>query len=302
MEKTSNQAPAGTATRYAYFPGCSLHGTAVEYASSALAVAESLGVELVEIPNWTCCGSTPAHLTDELLAAPLPVKNILEAQKIADEIALCCAACYSRFRIANKHIREKEDIRTQVNEVLEAEYDGSMKIRHFLDILMNDIGLEQIKAKVQKSLNGLKVACYYGCLLTRPPKIVAFDDPEDPTCIDELMETVGASTIPWPFKTDCCGASFSLTKTEIVLKLSYDILAQARKRGAEALVCACPLCHANLDMRQEDIEKEYGTTFGMPVFYFTQLLGLALGVDEAALGLKKTMVSPMGLLREKGLV
>ncbi|MFH1007321.1 MAG: CoB--CoM heterodisulfide reductase iron-sulfur subunit B family protein [Candidatus Latescibacterota bacterium] len=287
---------------YAYFPGCSLHGTAVEYDESARAVAGSLGIDLVEIPDWTCCGSTPAHLTDDLLAVALPVKNILRAKEVSDQIAVCCAACYSRFKFANKHVQEKEDIRTQVGEVLGAEYSGDMRVRHFLDILINDVGLEKVAESVKRNLGGLKVACYYGCLLTRPPKVAEFDDPEDPTSLDNLMKTLGAEPISWPCKTECCGATFSLTKTDIVLKLSHDILAQAKKRGAEAIVLACPLCQANLDMRQSDINKRYGVEFDLPIFYFTQLLGLALGLDGADLGLKRAMVNPMNILKEKELV
>ena len=288
--------------KYAYYPGCSLHGTAVDYAESARAVAGSLGIDLTEIPGWTCCGSTPAHLTDDLLAVALPVKNILRAREISDQIAVCCAACYSRFKFANKHVKEREDIRSQVGEVLGVEYSGDMKVRHFLDILIHDVGLEKVAEGVKRNLGGLRVACYYGCLLTRPPKVAEFDDPEDPTSLDNLMETLGAEPVSWPYKTECCGATFSLTKTDIVLKLSHDILAQAEKRGAEAIVLACPLCQANLDMRQGDINKQYGVEFDLPIFYFTQLLGLALGLDGASLGLQRAMVSPMRLLKEKELV
>ena len=288
--------------KYAYFPGCSLHGTAVDYNESARAVAGHLGVELVEIPNWTCCGSTPAHLTDDLLAVSLPVKNILQAREISDQIALCCAACYSRFKFANKYVQERADIGSQVGEVLGVAYSGDMKVRHLLDILIHDVGLEKIKEGVKKHLGGLKVACYYGCLLTRPPKVAEFDDPEDPTSLDTMMETLGAEPIWWPYKTECCGATFSLTRTDIVLKLSHDILAQAEKRGAEAIVLACPLCQANLDMRQGDINKRYGVKFDLPIFYFTQFLGLALGLDGTELGLQRAMISPMRLLKEKALV
>ena len=261
-----------------------------------------MGIQLIEIPDWTCCGSTPAHLSDDLLAVSLPVKNILRAKEIADEIAVCCAACYSRFKFANKHITDREDIRKQVTDILGAEYSGDTKVKHLLDILLNDVGLDRIKERVKKDLKGLKVACYYGCLLTRPPKVVEFDDPEDPTSLDTLMEALGAEPIPWPHKTECCGATFSLTKTDIVLELSHQILAQAEKRGAEAIVLACPLCQANLDMRQDDINKRYRVKFHLPIFYFTQLLGLGLGLDYDKLGLQRTMVSPRKLLKEKGLV
>jgi heterodisulfide reductase subunit B len=285
---------------YAYYPGCSLHATAVDYDESTRAVAGALGIELVEVPNWSCCGSTPAHCTDQLLATALPAKNLLAARTVADEMVVCCSACFSRFKFAQKHLEEKQVLRGQVSEMLPVEEVLEVKVRHLLDVLAQDIGTERIAEAKQRDL-GLKVACYYGCLLTRPPKVTEFDDPEDPTSMDDLLAAAGFETTPWPFKTECCGATFSLTRTEIVLRLVGEILQMAREAEADCIAVACPLCHANLDMRQSDVEKRFRAEYRIPVFYFTQLLGMAFGLGSKELGVGRAMVSSKELLVAKGI-
>jgi heterodisulfide reductase subunit B len=260
-----------------------------------------LGIELEEIPDWVCCGATPTHVTDHLLSIALPVKTLLQARKMGLGVLTCCAACFSRLKVANKIMREDEWHRERVNEIVEDKYEGEVEVRHILDILVNEYGLDKIKESVKGGLGGLKIASYYGCLLTRPPEVTKFDDCENPTSMDRLMETLGAQPVSWPYKTECCGAGLSLTRTEIVLKLSYDILRMARDEGAECFAVACPLCQSNLDMRQMQVEKKYEEEFCLPVFYFTQLTGLALGIEPGELGLNKLMVDPMKLLKEKGL-
>ncbi len=284
---------------YAYYPGCSLHATGVDYDESTRAVAAALGIELIEVPNWSCCGSTPAHSTDQLLATALPLKNLLAAKTVSDQMVVCCSACFSRFKFAQKHIEEKEDLRAQVAEILPLEQMGDIKVRHFLDVLVQDVGMEKIAEAKRRDLD-LKVVCYYGCLLTRPPKVTELDDAEDPQFMDELLTAAGMKTIPWPFKTECCGATFSLTRTEIVLRLVAEILQMAQEVGADCISVACPLCHANLDLRQSDVEKEFGVEYRIPVFYFTQLLGMALGLESKELGIGRAMVSPKELLAAKG--
>ena len=286
--------------KYAYFPGCSLHSTAKEYDISSRAVASALGIELVEIPDWVCCGATPAHLTLHLLSLALPVKNLLAAKKLGNyEVATCCAACFSRLKIANKFMESDPEHREKVEEIVGAKYSGEVKVRHFLDILVNVFGLKNISERVTKKISGLKVACYYGCLLTRPPEVMQLDDPEEPHLIDDLMKVIGVEPVEWPYKTECCGASFSLTKTDIVLKLSADILQMAADAGAQAIVVACPLCQSNLDLRQAMINKKYKKNFNMPILYFTQLVGLALVIEARKLGLEKHIVNPIPLLKEK---
>ncbi|MCE5198436.1 MAG: CoB--CoM heterodisulfide reductase iron-sulfur subunit B family protein [Armatimonadota bacterium] len=282
--------------KYAFFPGCSMESTAGDFRMSTLAVAEALGVELEEIPDWSCCGSTPAHATDSLLAASLPARNLAIAQDMGKDVVVCCASCYSRLASANVALAENADLRAQVAEITGREYAGGLKIRHFLQVLNEDIGLSEIKDSVVKSLSGLKVACYYGCLLTRPKELSILNDPEDPQLMDNIMAAAGAEPVEWPYKTECCGASFSITRTETVERLSGDILRMAKQSGADCIVAACPLCQSNLDLRQADVEKATGEKIGLPVFYFTQLLGHALGIPDAALGINKLMVDPSAIL------
>ena len=286
--------------KYAYYPGCSLHATAVDYNESTLAVAAALGIELVEVPKWSCCGSTPAHCTDELLATALAAKNLLAAKTIAEEMIVCCSACFSRFKFAQKHIEEKEDVRLQLAKIMPIEEALEVKTRHFIDVLANDVGSEKVAEAKQCDL-GLKVACYYGCLLNRPPKVTELDDPEDPRFMDDLLTAAGMETIPWPCKTDCCGATFSLTRVEIVLRLTADILQMAKELGADCISVACPLCQTNLDLRQRDIEKKFDIEIGIPIFYFTQLLGMAFGLNAKQLGIRRAMVSSRKLLAAKGI-
>jgi heterodisulfide reductase subunit B len=286
--------------KYAYYPGCSLEGTAIDYHESTMCIADALGIELVEVPNWSCCGSTPAHCTDELLAAALPAKNLIAAKEVADEMLVCCSACFSRFKFAQKHIEEKQNIRTEISKMVSVEDVQSVNVRHFIDVLMHDVGLEKI-AEARKNDVGLKVACYYGCLLTRPPKVTNFDDPEEPRFMDELLTAAGMEAVDWSHKTECCGASFALTRTEIVLRLTADILQMAKEAGADCISVACPLCHANLDMRQEDIARKLGIKYKFPVFYFTQLLGMAFGLEHVKLGIGRSIVSCKELLTSKGI-
>jgi heterodisulfide reductase subunit B len=283
---------------YVFYPGCSLESTAKEYAFSTRAVCRALGLDIPDLADWTCCGSTAAHQTDPLLALALPAKNLAAAS--GNTVAVACAACYSRLKLANHEIAGSAQSRAEVAEALGAPYDGSTPVKHLLEILRDDVGMAAITDRVAKPLSGLRVAAYYGCLLLRPPAVMRFDDAENPTLLDKLMAAAGAEPVEWPAKTDCCGASYSITKTEIVLRLSRGILTMARDAGADCIVTACPLCQLNLDMRQRDIEKKQHELFGLPVFYFTQLLGLALGLPSNDLGLRSLLVDPMPLLSRRG--
>lgn len=288
--------------KYAYYPGCSAHGTAIEYGMSTDAVASALGIELSEIPDWVCCGATSAHTTNEMLAIALPAMDLLAADKMGHDLAVICAACFNRLKTASHEIKEKPEKLAELKDVLKELPSNNIKIKHLIEILVNDFGIAELEKRVKKKLEGLKVACYYGCLLTRPPKIMQFDDAEEPVMMDRLMKAIGAEPVEWQFKTECCGGSFTITKTDIVLKLSNDILAMARDAGAECFATACPLCQPNLDMRQKEIENKYGIKYNMPVFYFTQLIGLAIGARPEELGLNKLIVNPVPLLTKKGLL
>ena len=282
--------------KYAFFPGCSLESTAWDFDRSTRAVCRALGIELEEIPDWVCCGSTPAHASSALLAVALPVLNLQKARAAGLPVMTACASCYARLRTANHKVRHEPEDRRRTERITGKPYDGGVEVHHVLDVLVNHFGLEKIRAKVNQPLDGLRVACYYGCLLTRPPEIVAFDDPEHPTCMDDLAAAAGAEPVLWPFKTECCGASLSMTHAEVVGRLGHKLLSMARQAGAECLAVACPLCQVNLDLRQADAAKAHGALPPTPVLYVTQLLGLALGLSPQELGLEALSVSAEGLL------
>ncbi|MDP3803965.1 MAG: CoB--CoM heterodisulfide reductase iron-sulfur subunit B family protein [Candidatus Omnitrophota bacterium] len=289
--------------RYAYYPGCSLHSTSKEYDLSTKEVARALGIDLAEIDDWICCGATPAHITMQLLSIALPVKNLLQARSMNScEVVTCCAACFNRLKTANHFMRSKPEMAEKVEKIVGQPYKGEVEVRHFLDVVANVYGLGNLKERVVKELKGLKVACYYGCLLTRPKDVTGFDDVEEPHLMDDVMKVIGAEPIEWPYKVECCGASFSLTRTDIVLKLSGDILQMASDGGAQAIVVACPMCQSNLDLRQGMINKKYNKNFNIPILYFTQVVGLALGIEQDKLGFRKHIVNPIPLLEAKNLI
>jgi len=284
---------------YAFFPGCSMEGTAHDYQSSTLAISQTLGLAMPEVPGWTCCGSTAAHQSDPLLALALPAKNLLAAA--GTTVAVGCAACYNRLKTANHHINRDQETRKQVAAVLGADYDGQTQVLHLLEILARDVGMTKIAEHVKHPLRGLKVVPYYGCLLARPPEVTKFDDPENPTLMDKVLQAAGATVVTWPHKTECCGAGYSITDASVVRRLTREILVMAKAAGADCIATACPLCQLNLDLRQKDTEKEAGEQFGLPVFYFTQLLGLAFGIPRKKLGLRSLVVSPSKLLADRGI-
>ncbi|HEY50395.1 MAG TPA: heterodisulfide reductase subunit B [Dehalococcoidia bacterium] len=282
--------------KYAYYPGCSLEATAREYDLSVRAVCEHLGIELAEIPDWNCCGASSGHSTDRRLAGNLAGRNLALAEGMGMDIAVACPACYIRLRKAQNEMKQDEKQRDELTNLTGLSYNAQYNTRHLLDIICNEIGLESLKDKVVKPLHGLKLAAYYGCYLVRPPEIVAFDDPENPQCLDALLDTLGAEVRDWSGKVDCCGGSLSLSKREMARRMVGELVEMARRAGAEAMVAACPLCHANLEMRQGGANGNK-----MPVFYFTELIGLALGIAEAGSWFKKHLISPSGLLASLGL-
>lgn len=281
---------------YAYFPGCSLESTAWAFDRSTRAVCRQLGIGLNEIPDWVCCGSTPAHASSDSLAVALPVLNLQKAQAAGLPVMTACASCYARLRTANQRVGADPEDRQRAERITGQAYDGGVEVRHVVDALVNQYGLEALRARVTRPLAGVRVACYYGCLLTRPPEIVAFDDAEHPTCMDELVSAAGAEPVDWPFKTECCGASLSMTHSEVVTRLVHKLLSMAQLAGADCLVVACPLCQVNLDLRQADAAKAHGELRPTPVLYITQLLGLALGLSSKDLGLEALTVSAKPLL------
>lgn len=284
--------------KYAYFPGCSLESTAWDFDRSTRAVCDALDIQLEEIPDWVCCGSTPAHASKASLAVALPVVNLQKAQAMDRPVMTACASCYSRLRTANHKIKNDPAEGERVRRITEAPYDGNVPVHHVLDVLVNHVGPKELAHRVRRPLAGLRVACYYGCLLTRPPEVVAFDDPEHPSCMEELLRAAGAEPVDWPMKTECCGAAHSITNTPIVARLSHRLLSMARQAGAHCLAVACPLCQVNLDLRQADAAKAHGILPQTPVLYVTQLLGLALGLSPKELGIDALTVSAESLLNE----
>jgi heterodisulfide reductase subunit B2 len=284
--------------RYAYFPGCSAESTARDMHQSTLAVAQALGIQLVEPPGWTCCGATAGHQTDRFLAVALPAANLAKVQDMKLDMVVNCAACYNRMKVANHDIVSHADVRQGVREALDRDYDGSVKVRHLLEVLLEDVGLGTIRQKVKQPLSGLKVACYYGCLLVRPPKILKFDDPENPMSLDRLVTALGGESLEWPGKVECCGGGLSLSRTDVVVELSDSILGMAQCAGADCIAVSCPMCQVNLDLRQQDIARQRGKNYQIPIVYITQLLGLGLGVKSADLGFDKLMVPAADVLEK----
>jgi len=283
-----------------YYPGCSLHAMAEEFNTSTLAILEALNLHPVEPDGWICCGSTPAHRVDHKIATQLPIENlIMYEQEGLTELALPCASCFSRFRAAARDFRLDPDLKKEITKDIGYEYQDSITIYSLVDFINQRVGTDQVKENVTRPLEGLKVACYYGCLLTRPPIVTGTDpsEAEYPMAMDRIMKALGATPIDWDSKVCCCGAAHSLTRTDIVYEMSGKILENAKIRGADVVVVACPLCHMNLDGRQIQMKPRPD----MPVLYFTQLMSLAYGMeDKAALG--RNLIDPRPLLKEKGLL
>jgi heterodisulfide reductase subunit B len=284
--------------KYAYYPGCSAHSTARDMHESAVAVAGALGIDLVEPAGWTCCGATAAHQTDRVLAASLPAANLLKVRDMGLDMVVNCAACYNRMKVANHEVSTDPAMQKLVSDAVGGDYDGSVKVRHIIEVLLEDVGLDVIKATLKRSLNGLQVACYYGCLLVRPHEVTNFDDPENPTSLDRLVTAMGGVSLDWPHKVECCGGGLSMSRTDVVVSLTDAIVGMAKAAGAQCIAVSCPMCQINLDMRQLDIEKQTGTRHDMPVLYITQLLGLCLGISPDELGLNKLMVSSASVIEK----
>lgn len=273
--------------KYAYFPGCSLESTGREFGESTELVAEALDIELVEIPDWNCCGATSAHNLDHTLSIALPARNLGIAEEMGADVVAPCAACFNRMRGAEVEMRENAKLREEINAKLAKPFTGGITVRSGMEVFTTPEVLQKVSDSIRKPLTGLKPACYYGCLLVRPPKVIGFDDPENPRSLDKAMETIGAEPIDWYYKNECCGASFGIAKSDIVVKLTGDIISNAKKHGANCIVTACPLCMTNLEMRQAAAGRARGEDLTMPVFYFTELLGLAMEVP----GVKKCFAS-----------
>ncbi|MGQ9521113.1 MAG: CoB--CoM heterodisulfide reductase iron-sulfur subunit B family protein [Anaerolineae bacterium] len=271
--------------KYTYYPGCTIGTTAVEFGLSTDAVCEALGLELVELEDWNCCGASSAHSLDHELSLRLPARNVALAQEGGMDVVTPCPACYQHTLQADRVLRENPEWRREMEAMLGFTYTGQPRIHHLLEVLTEPEVLEVIRQKVTRPLRGLRVASYYGCVLVRPPEFTGWDDPEHPTRMDRLLEVLGAEVVPWSYKVDCCGASLSLSRSEVVVSLSTRLAREAIEAGADVIACACGMCQINLDTRQALEQK-------IPVLYFTELMGVALGLPQAKKWFGKHMVDP----------
>lgn len=276
--------------KFAYYPGCSMEGSGIEYGLSMQRTAEILGFELEELQDWNCCGATSGHNTNKLLSLALPARNIAIAEKTGLDMVAPCAACYSRHRNTEHVIHHDPEMKAKIEEVIETQLTGSSQTLSILDVLANQLGVEKISEKVKKPLTGMKVACYYGCLLVRPAEHTGFDDAEDPQSMDKIMQALGAEIVDWSFKTECCGAALVTSRPDVGNPMLAKVLQNAKENGAECIVTACPLCMLNLDMRQKAAEKAAKSSFNLPIYYITELLAIACGDDPKTVGVNKHFV------------
>ena len=279
-----------------YFPGCTLKTKAIGFEKSLLAATAALDLHLVEMADWNCCGATFPLLADNALDLAGPAHILVEARKASRRLAVACTTCYNVLRRTNHVIRSDESIRDKLNFFIEADYTGDLDVVDVLQIIRDDIGFEAVARAVRQPLRDLKVASYYGCMVLRPPAEVAYDDPENPRALDDLMAALGAEPVAYPHKTECCGAFLAVKSSETTAEMCYPILSAARSAGAEVLVTNCPVCQFNLDRQQAALVRRNGAFRPLPVLYYSQLLSLALGLDASGFGFDKHYVSLQPLL------
>jgi len=282
--------------KVSYYPGCSLENTAVDYAASIAGITPLLDVELEEIKDWNCCGATAAHSINHELALALPARNLVMAEKAGRDVVAPCALCFNRLKVAEKALKNP------AGNPLGLPYGGTIKIWDLLDYLTQEAYLQILAPKVVKPLQGLQCVSYYGCLVARPPAMTDKGDCENPQNMERLLKVLGAEPRDWSFKTDCCGAGLALSRPDIIDTLTQRLYERALAAGAECFVVSCQMCQANLDLTQERISKKFGKAYDLPVFYFTELIGLALGHPQVRDWLAKHLVNPLPLLQKKGLI
>ncbi|MBM4274697.1 MAG: disulfide reductase [Deltaproteobacteria bacterium] len=272
--------------KVSYYPGCSLEGIALDYAASIAGVAPLVNVELMELEEWNCCGATAAHSISHALALDLPARNLDLAQRAGRDLVAPCALCYNRLKVAEKARGGLKDI----------------KVWDLLEFMTQDSYLGALSKKMVQPLKDLKAVGYYGCLMARPPAVTNKKDYENPQNLENLLKVLGATPLDWSFKTDCCGAGLAVARPDIIDTLVQRLYERALAAGAECFVVSCQMCQANLDLTQERISKKFGNNFYLPVFYFTELMGLALGHPQVKDWLARHLVDPIPLLKKKGLI
>jgi heterodisulfide reductase subunit B len=283
---------------YAYFPGCSLEKMALSYHLSAVETTHKLGVELKELEDWNCCGATTYFHVDELLAYTLAARNLAMAEKEGLDLVAPCSACYKNSYFTNVYLKEDPDLAEHINFALQEDnlqYSGSTAVRHLIEVFVHDVGLEEVRSKVSHLLDGLRVAPYYGCQIVRPKK--DGEDVEQPQYFEELLSAIGADPIDYyPLKVYCCGGSLILTSRRAALNMVRNLLQSAVDSDAAVIATACPMCQINLECYQKQVNQEFGTELSIPVMYFTQLVGLAMGIAPERLGIGKELVSAAPIL------
>ncbi|HEY47623.1 MAG TPA: disulfide reductase [Anaerolineae bacterium] len=277
---------------YAYFPGCSLEQIGLSYHQSSIETTKKLGVELKELEDWNCCGATTYFHVDELLAYALCARNLAMAEKDGLDLVAPCSACYKNSYFTNKYLKEDPDLAEHINYALEEDnlsFSGQIEVKHLIEVFVHDVGFDEIRNNVSKPLEGLRVAPYYGCQILRPKK--DDEDVEQAEYFEELLSAIGAEPIPYPLKLKCCGGSLLISNRIAALSMVRNLLQNAEENGAAVIATACPMCQVNLECYQQQVNQEFGTRFSVPVVYFTQLMGLALGIPGKKLGIGKEIVA-----------
>ncbi len=288
-----------------YYPGCTLKANAKNFEDSALASLKELDVELDELPRWNCCGTVYSLSTDDLIHHVAPIRNLIRVkEQNTNKVVTLCAMCYNTLKRANLRVKKNPEDLEKINNLMYLEkikYEGDVEVFHLLEILKNEIGFNTISKKVKRPLRNLKIACYYGCLLVRP-KEIGFDDVENPLIMEDLITSLGGEPVDFPYKTECCGAYQTVNEVSVVASRAYQILNSAREKGAEVIAVSCPLCAFNLDHRQKNIKEKYLDFKNIPVLYFTQLMAIALGLDQKVLNFNLHYVNPQPILKKKKLL
>lgn len=287
--------------KYAYYPGCSLEAGSAAYDWSVRAVMEALGLELEEVDDWNCCGATEYFTQDKLTATSVIARNLAIVDSDRDQLVAPCAACFLNLKKTNKLLADEPEIRQKVDQALAAgglSYTpGRVTVRHLLDLIHTDVGEETLKAKLVQPLKGLRVAPYYGCQVVRP--LNGFDDPEYPMKMDEMFTWLGAEVVDYPVKAHCCGGHMTQISEDQAFELIRRLLQSAKDYHADLVLCMCPMCQLNLDLYQGRVSNFFNQQFDIPIIFFTQLLGVALGIDMKKLGFGKEIVAAEPIIRTR---
>jgi len=287
-----------------YFPGCTLNTTAKGFDNAVRASAATLGVELVELPEWNCCGATFPLLVDNAMDLLGPTDVLYKASLEGPRLVTACTTCYNVLKRTNYALKEDGEMLEKVNFFLEhdSDYECSVEVLDVVQLLRDDVGWDVVRESVKNPLNGLRVAAYYGCMVVRPPDEVAYDDSDNPMSLDDLIGALGGQAIDWPHKTECCGAYLAVKSPQATQEMSHAVLSSAARNGAELVLANCPLCQFNLDKQQRTMAQRYTGFRPIPVVYHAQLLGLALGLDASDYDLDRTYIDARPLLERTGLL